>query len=277
MRRLTILLFICAVSFAYGQNEDKQFQVLVSKNAKVFGSELAPLAYVDDVTSIDIEQDGFVALVHKGGTTFELSESTFTFYLKAEKLKERSDRPPLEILYEDSAKADLTKTILVLHPKFDRSGLIQWRKDEPVEITWHMPDEPVIAYKISILDHNGKKIQDFGSKKNQFTLKPFNFGLEETLFMFQVSSSFAGETMMSKRYQISLVDAPAYPVKAADLVIKALDLELSPNVAIETWKEILGKENGRHYMTLFEKFVSRNGSKLNASEEDIKLLLSKDK
>ncbi|MEM6828885.1 MAG: hypothetical protein AAF551_00115 [Bacteroidota bacterium] len=271
------LLVLGVVFVSYSQKNDDQFQVLVAKNAKALGSELLPLDYVDDITSIEIDENGFVALVHRGGTTFELKETTFSFYLKPDKFKSRDTWPQLATLYEDSARTDQTNLIRVLHPHFDRSGLIKVRKGEPIDVYWHLVGQPVISYKVSISDHNGKKIQDFGSSDTNFVLKPFNYGLEEESFMLQVSSSIAGETITSKRYTINLEEAPSYPMKAADLVIKALDLELEPEAAIGVWKEIFGKENGKYYLHLFEKFVNRNRSMLLSTGEDLDLMISKNK
>ncbi len=278
VRYIVILLLGFGVGFlTYGQQDKLPFQVLVAENAKVLEAELTPLAYLDDVTSIEIGEDGFVALVHEAGSTFELKETTFSFYLKPEKLKNRDKRPPLKILYdEDSSRLDGLKNIVVVHPNFDRSGLLLWNKDEPIEIYWRV-SEPHISYKVSVSDHTGKKIQDFVSNTQKFVLKPFNYGLERDSFMFQVSSSMAGETTMSKRYHVDLKSVPAYPLKASDLVIKALDLESIPEEAMKVWKEIFGMGTGKHYLHLFEKFVSRNRSKLTSLEGEIDLMLSENK
>ncbi|MEQ9402486.1 MAG: hypothetical protein RIM99_02770 [Cyclobacteriaceae bacterium] len=277
MLRQAIALLLFIPQLVFSQTSDLPFQVLIAENATIFGNKVEPLTYVDDVTNIEVGENGFVALVHKGGTTFELKEKTFTFYLKKEKLKDQANRPDLTVLYEDSARVDDTKIIKVLHPVFDAAGTISWKSDEPFEMYWHLPDEPVISYKVTVSDHTGKKIQDFGTRNHSFILKPYDFGLEENLFIFQISSTFAGETIKSKRYNIELEEAPSYPIKASDLVLKALNLELSPVSALDAWKEVLGAENGKFYFGLFEKFIARNMVKLTDSAEDIELLLSQNK
>lgn len=277
----TIILFFL-YRFAFSQPADFPFQVLVAENAKVFEQNLAPLTFVDDVTSLKIADGGFVALVHKGGTTYELTEQIFTFYLKPEKLKNRAQRPPLSMLYSgDSASIDYGNTITMLHPKFDTSRLLQWQKNSPITIYWHPPakKESITAYKITIFDHTGRKIQDYATKHHKFELKPHHYGLQEASFIFQVTgNTFLGEdTIISKKYQIMLKDAPSYPIKASDLVIKALDIEPLPLLALEVWREIQDMENGGHYSHLFEKFIQRNKSTLISAGEDIERLPSQNK
>jgi hypothetical protein len=97
MLRQTILLLFLP-QLIYSQTNDLPFQVLVAKDATIYGEAVEPLTFVDDVTSIDIKQGGFLSLVHKGGTTYELNEKIFTFYLKPEVLKEGSNRPELSNL-----------------------------------------------------------------------------------------------------------------------------------------------------------------------------------
>ncbi|MEP5614379.1 MAG: hypothetical protein ABJP45_19160 [Cyclobacteriaceae bacterium] len=250
---------------------------MVAKDAFVFGKAAEPLTLIDDVTSIEVKPGGFLALVHKGGTTYERTEKVFTFYLKPEKLKELDRRPNIEILYEQKASSDSTDSIVVLHPQFNSGRTVLWPDSTPFEVFWHLPDEPVIAYKLTISDHSGKKIQDFGTKKHNFVLKPYNFGLNEREFIFQLSSTFAGETTRSEEYTIKLQDGPLYPQKAADLVLQAANLDLSPMSALEVWKQVLGMENGKFYFALFEKFIARNKALLTKSGEDVELLLSQNK
>lgn len=277
MLRIAIVLLL-SPSILFSQATDQHFQVLVSKNAKVFGSDLEPLSYVDDVTSINIADDGFVALVHKQGTTFELKEKTFTFYLKPDKSKQLDSPPELEILYKDLAITDPTEMIEVVYPLFDENGITKLAKGDEIELFWHMPDEPVINYKISVMDHNGKKIQDFGTKHHRFTLKPYNLGLAENELMFQISSTFAGNTVLSKKYHIELIEPKLKkPIKAADLILKALELELTPVYALEVWEQIQGMENGAEYSELYQKFLNRNKLILTKSGKDVELLLSQNK
>lgn len=277
MLRLTIFLLLFTPQLVFSQTDDPPFQVLVAEGATIFGKQVEPLIFVDDVTSIEIEEGGFLALVHKGGTTYELKEKVFTFYLKPEKLKDLWKRPELEVLYDSGKRADLSDMIEMIHPNFDSLGIVNLLENEPIELYWHLQDEPVVSYKLRISDHTGKKIQDFGTRKNVFVLKPYNFGLQENEFIVQLSSTLAGETNVSKKYYIRLQKAPKYPVKASDLVLKALNVEVSPAAALEVWKEVLGTENGKYYFKLFELFVSRNKEALSGSNEEVELLLSQNR
>ncbi len=277
MLRKTIVLLLFIPQLVYSQTSDLPFQILVAKDVFVFGKAAEPLTFVDDVTSLEVKPDGFLALVHKGGTTYEFKEKVFTFYLKPEELKEVDQWPKLDVLYQDTRLPDVVETISVLHPIFNQNRTVVWRDSTPFKIYWHLPDEPVLVYKLSIRDHKGQKIQDFGTKDHSFVLKPFNFGLTENEFTVQVSSTFAGEVSRSMEYSVRLKSAPTYPIKAADLVVKACNLELSPVSALEVWKEVLGMENGKYYFELFEKFINRNKVVLAESGEDIDQLLTQNK
>lgn len=275
--RLYLLLTIVASTLFAQKTNDLPFQVLIANNALIYGNQVEPLQMVDDVTSIEIGDEGFVCLVHKGGTTYEIEEKTFTFYLKHEQLKNRMDRPPLEILWMDSALSDQSTLITVLHPPFDRSGYLIWNENEPFKVYWHLKDEPVINYMISVSDKYGNKIQDFRTRHHEYELNPATFGLSDPLFTFQVSSTFGGETISSKNYSVGLKNAPLYESKASDYVLKALDLELSPLLALGAWQEVLGMPNGKEYFKLFEKFLIRNKTVLTAAGEDVQLLLSQNR
>lgn len=275
LRQLFSVLFLLPI-IVFSQG-DSLFQVLVANGASIYGSEVKPLQFIDDVTSIDVKEGGFLSLVHRGGTTYEHTEKIFTFYLKPEKLKDRSERPNLSVLYSDTTVLDQTKLITILHPPFDRTGYLVWNEYEPFEIFWHLYDEPVVVYKLTISDSEGNKIQDFRTKYHQYILKPANYGLKKPSFMVQLSSTLGGETITSKRYQISLTKAEVNEKKASDLVIKALDLELSPVLALETWKEVLAMPNGSFFKELFSLFLTRNGEFLTAAGEDVEQLLSQNK
>lgn len=277
MLRLTILLLLLIPQLGFAQTSTLPFQVLVAEGATISGGQVEPLIFVDDITSIELAEDGFVALTHIGGTTFELSKTTFTFYLKPEKFKELDERPELEILYETASREDNSESIVMLHPKFDSLGVVNCIIDKPIELFWHIQNEPVASYKLRVSDHTGKKIQDFGTSKNTFMLKPYDFGLEEDEFIIQLSSSLAGITNVSKKHYIKLMKMPEYPVKASDLVLKALNLEVSPLVALETWREVLGVANGKRYFKLFELFVTRNREALSGATEEVELLLSQNR
>lgn len=278
MRFLISLLILSTYLYLPAQNtSDLPFQVLVAKNASIYGKPVEPLQMVDDVTSIEVGEGGFLSLVHKGGTTFEHTEKIFTFYLKPEELKVRQDRPMLEQLYMDSTVLDPTKIITVLHPQFDRSGYLEWNENEPFELYWHLYDEPVLNYLLSVTDNAGPKIQDFRTRLHNYELKPTTFGLQDGAFTFRISSTFAGETVESKTYTVQLKPAPVYEKKASDLILKALDLELSPDLALPVWVEALSKPNGKHYFALFEKFLIRNKDLLTAAGQDVEQLLSQNK
>ncbi len=274
MLRKAIALLLFVPQLIYSQSSDLPFQILVAKDVFVFGKEAEPLTFIDDVTSLDVKPGGFLALVHKGGTTYELKEKIFTFYLKPEKIKDADQRTNLSVLYEDTRLPDVSDKIEILHPIFNGDRTISWPDSIPFEIFWHLPDEPVLVYKLSVRDHKGQKIQDFGTKEHSFLLKPYNFGLTENEFTVQVSSTFAGEVSRSTEYSVILKQAPPYPIKASDLILKACNLELSPVSALEVWKEILGMENGKYYFELFEKFINRNKAVLAESGEDIEQLLT---
>jgi len=275
--RFFICLLILSTTLRLSAQSDKPFQVLVAKDASVYGTLLEPLQYVDDVTSIEVNEGGFLSLVHKGGTTFEHTEKIFTFYLKPHELKNRKERPPLELLYMDSTVLDPTKIITVLSPPFDRTGYLEWNANEPFELYWHLYDEPVLNYVLSVSDSKGNKIQDFRTRLHKYTLKPTTYGLEDGMFMFKISSTFAGETVESKTYTVQLKEAPDYEKKATDLIIKALDLELSPDLALPVWQESLAMPNGVFYKSLFEKFLIRNREVLTATGQDVQQLLSQNK
>lgn len=275
--RFFISLLILSIALHLPAQEDKPFQVLVAKDANTYGIAVEPLQYVDDVTSIEVKEGGFLSLVHKGGTTFEHTEKIFTFYLKPEELKDRKERPPLELLYMDSTVLDPTKIITVLHPPFDRSGYLVWDESEPFELFWHLHDEPVLNYVLSVNNSDGGKIQDFRSRLHSYTLKPNTYGLSDGIFTFKISSTFAGETVESKTYTVQLKSAPDYKKKATDLILKALDLELSPDLALPVWQEALAMPNGKFYKPLFVKFLIRNSDVLTATGQDVQLLLSQNK
>ncbi|MEM7298876.1 MAG: hypothetical protein AAF391_11490 [Bacteroidota bacterium] len=273
-----VIATLVSINFLLAQqSSDLPFQVLVAKNATIHGEEVKALKYVDDVTSIEVGEGGFLSLVHAGGTTYEMRERIFTFYLKPEELKERKIRPPLELLYMDSVVLDQTKLITVLYPPFDRSGYLVWDENEPFNVFWHLHDEPIINYILSVSDGNGNKIQDFRTKRHEYELKPTTYGLQTPTFIFKLSSTFAGETIESKTYTIELKSAPPYEKKAADVVLKALDLELSPTLALKAWQEVLGLPNANEYSDLYEKFLKRNSSILTAAGEDVQQLLSQNK
>lgn len=277
--RSLISLLILSLSFCLSAQEssDLPFQVLVTKDASIYGTEVKPLQMIDDVTSIEIKEGGFLSLVHKGGTTYEYTEKIFTFYLKPEKLKDRQTRPWLNILYSDTTVLDPTKLITVLHPTFDRSGYLEWNENEPFEIFWHLHDEPVLTYKLKVSDGNGNKIQEFPTRLHKYLLKPTTYGLEDGTFSFQISSTFAGETIQSKTYTGKIVPGPKYDKKATDIVLKALDLELSPELALPVWQEALSMPNGPFYRELFQKFLIRNQAVLTAAGQDVQQLLSQNK
>lgn len=257
--------------------QDLPFQVLVAKGATIYGEEVKPMQYIDDVTSIEVKGDGFLSLVHKGGTTYEKKEKIFTFYLKPEKLKDRIERPNVNALYADSTKLNQTKLITMLHPPFDNTGYLIWNEEEPFEFFWYLHDEPVLVYVLTVSDGDGNKIQDFRTKYHQYILKPLTFGLGKPIFMVQLSSTFAGETISSKQYQVQLAKAPVYPKKASDIVIKAIDLEPSPVLALKSWREVMEMPNGKFFTELYELFLRRNRVILIAAGEDVEQLLLQNK
>ncbi|GAB4238379.1 MAG: hypothetical protein Tsb0034_13960 [Ekhidna sp.] len=274
--RFIAVLFLSNALYAQS-GEELPFQVLVAEGATVYGEAVQPLQFINDVTSIELESDGFLCLVHKGGTTFEINEKVFTFYLKPEPLKNRSERPDLSLLYQDSAVLDQTKLITVLHPPFDRSGYLVWNQNDPLKIYWHLHDEPVLNYIVSVSDGKGNKIQDFRTKLNEYELAPTTYGLAEPNFSFKLKSTFAGETIESKNYFVALKDETSSTVKASDQVLKARDLELNPTLALEAWQEVMTMPNARFYRSLFVKFLNRNSSTLTAAGVDVQQLLSQNK
>ncbi len=274
---LSLLILLVSLCLTAQETDDLPFQVLVAKDASVYGTPVKPLQMVDDVTAIEVKEGGFLSLVHKGGTTYEHTEKIFTFYLKPEVMKERKDRPRLDILYSDSTVLDPTKLITVLSPPFDRSGYLEWNENEPFELYWHLHDEPVVNYILSVSENGGNKIQDFRTRLHKYELKPSTYGLKEGSFTFKISSTFAGETIESKTYTVQLKSGPVYDKKATDLIIKALDLELSPALALPVWQEALSMRHGEFYKELFQKFLLRNQSILTASGQDVQQLLSQNK
>lgn len=278
MRVLISLLILSTYLQLPAQNtSDLPFQVLVAKDASVYGTPVEPLQMVDDVTSIEVKEGGFLSLVHKGGTTFEHTEKIFTFYLKSQELKERQDRPRLDLLYMDSTVLDPTKIITVLYPPFDRSGYLVWNENEPFELYWHLQDEPVLNYVLTVHDNAGPKIQDFRTRLHNYILKPTTYGLKDGAFNFKISSTFAGETIESKTYTVQLKSGPVYDKKASDLILKALEIELSPELALPIWQEALAMPNGKFFKPLFEKFLIRNKKVLIATGQDVQQLLSQNK
>ena len=274
MSNRIFLILVLLPNILLSQDKDLPFQVLVTNNATIYGVPVEPLQLVDDVTSIEVAADGFVALVHSGGTTYEMSEKVFTFYLKPEQLKDRKERPKLSVLYEDSTVLDQTKLITTLSPAFDRSGFLVWNKEEHMKVYWHLHDEPVLNYKISIFDKEGNKIQDYRTKHHEYVLKPSTYGLVDPFFSFRISSTFAGETIESKTYSVELQSAPTYEKKAADLVLQALDLELSPILALKVWQEVVGMPNGAQYSLLYQKFLMRNEMVLRSAGNNFDELLA---
>ncbi|MEO9483168.1 MAG: hypothetical protein ABJG47_06970 [Ekhidna sp.] len=278
MRNLLSLLFPLLIFHISAQEtSDLPFQALVTKGASVYGIPVMPLQFIDDVTSIEVAEGGFISLVHKGGSTYEHTEKIFTFYLKPQEFKERQERPRLELLYEDSLILDKSKLITVLHPPFDRSGYLVWNENEPFEVYWHLHDEPVLNYILTVSDGDENKIQDFRTRHHKYKLKPDTYGLADGIFNFKISSTFAGKTLESKTYSVQLEPGSIYEKKATDLIIQALDLELSPVFALQIWQEALQMENGVFYKELFQKFLIRNRSTLTAAGQDVQLLLSQNK
>ncbi|MEQ9468925.1 MAG: hypothetical protein RLN88_16065 [Ekhidna sp.] len=274
---LSLLILILSLNLPAQSTNDLPFQVLVAKDASVYGTPVEPLQMIDDVTSVEVKEGGFLSLVHKGGTTFEHTEKIFTFYLKPAELRNRKERPRLELLYMDSTVLDPTKIITVLSPPFDRSGYLEWNENEPFELYWHLYDEPVLSYVLAVSDGSGAKIQDFRTKHHQYLLKPTTYGLRDGLFSFKLSSTFADETIESKTYTVQLKAGPIYENKASDLILKALDLELSPELALPVWQEALAMPNGQFFKPLFEKFLIRNRSILTAAGQDVQQLLSQNR
>ena len=277
--RFLLGLLILSISFHLSAQEtnDLPFQVLVAKNASVYGTAVKPLQMIDDVTSIEVNEGGFLSLIHKGGTTYEHVEKIFTFYLKPEELKNRQERPKLAWLYSDTTVADPTKLITVIYPPFDRSGYLEWNENEHFELYWHLHDEPVLNYVLKVNYSDGKKIQDFPTRLHKYLLKPNTYGLPDGAFNFKIESTFAGETMSSKNYTVQLKPGPVYEKKATDLVLKALDLELSPELALPVWQEAIAMPNGQFYKELFGKFLIRNEAILSAAGKDVQQLLSQNK
>ncbi len=274
---LSLLILSISLHLSAQETSELPFQVLVAKDASVYGTPVKPLQMIDDVTSIEVSDGGFLSLIHKGGTTYEHTEKIFTFYLKPEELKNRQERAPLEMLYADSTVFDPTKLITVLSPSFDRSGYTEWNESEPFELYWHLHDEPVLNYVLKVTDSNGNKIQDFRTSKHKYVLKPNTYGLSNGAFNIQIESTFAGETISSKTYSVQLKPAPVYEKKATDLILKALDLELSPELALPVWQEALAMPNGGFYKELFGKFLVRNKTILSAAGQDVQQLLSQNR
>ncbi|WP_462253334.1 hypothetical protein [Ekhidna sp.] len=278
MRKLVCLLILSiAIPLSAQETSDLPFQVLVAKDASVYGTPVEPLQMVDDVTAIEVKEGGFLSLIHKGGTTYEHNEKIFTFYLKPEVMKDRKERPDLKVLYSDSTVLDPTKLITVLSPIFDRSGYLEWNENEPFELYWHLHDEPVVNYILAVSENGGGKIQDFRTRLHNYELKPSTYGLKEGSFIFKISSTFAGETIESKTYTVQLKSGPVYEKKATDLILKALDLELSPSLALPVWQEALSMKNGEFYKPLFQKFLIRNQGLLTDAGQDVQQLLSQNK
>lgn len=274
--RYLLSLLILSISYHIPAQETSElpFQVLVAKDATVYGDPVKPLQMVDDVTSIEVKEGGFLSLVHKGGTTYEHTEKIFTFYLKPQELKNRHTRPRLEVLYSDTTVMDPTKLITVISPIFDRSGFLEWNENEPFELYWHLHDEPVLNYVLQVNDNAGNKIQDFPTRLHKYLLKPTTYGLTDGAFSFKITSTFAGETLESKTYSVQLKPGPVYEKKASDVILKALDLELSPELALPVWQEALTMTNGNFYKELYQKFLLRNQELLTAAGQDVQQLLS---
>lgn len=278
MLSLYFLLIILISNTLFAQDKsDLPFQVLVAQNASIYGDEVKPLQMVDDVTSIEVGENGFLSLVHKGGTTYEFREKIFTFYLKPEKLKDQNSGPNLDVLYSDSASQEVSKLITPIFPSFDRSGYIVWNKEEPFKLYWHFQDQPMENYILSVSDNVGNKIQDFRISSNVYEFRPSTFGLADHIFTFKISSTLGDETFSSKTYTVALQSAPVYEKKAADYVLKAADLEVNPTLALQAWHEALAMPNGKEYVFLFEKFLRRNEEHLTAAGQDVAQLLSQNK
>ena len=82
MRLTVFVIAVTGVVWLSAQStSDLPFQVLTAQDAQIFGQTVEPLQFVDDVTSIEVADGGFVCLVHKGGTTYEYNEHIFTFSL----------------------------------------------------------------------------------------------------------------------------------------------------------------------------------------------------
>ena len=271
------VLFLIVIPLSVYCQEELPFQVLVANGASIYGDPVKDLQMVNDVTSIEIEDGGFVSLVHKDGTTYERTEKFFTFYLKPEELRKLNKRPQLDVLYMDSTVLDPTKVVTVLYPPFDRTGYLIWNENEPFEIYWHLKDEPVINYILSAKTNDGEKIQDFRTRLNSYKLRPETYGLKDGVLNLKISSTFAGETVASKTYTVAFKPGKTYPKKASDLVLKALFLELSPGLALPVWQEALVMPNGKFYKPLFEKFLIRNQKILAKAGEDVQQLLLQNK
>ena len=277
MRFNFVFLFHVASFLTVAQSaDDRPFQVLVSEGATIGDEQVEPLQFVDDVTSIDIAEGGFLSLVHKGGTTFEKREKIFTFYLKSDPLKNLEQRPDIGVLYEDSLQTSDERGISVLFPVFDRSGYIEWDENQPFDLFWHVPTGSMPSYIVTVNDNQGNKIQDFRTKLHKYLLEPSTYGLADGQFSFKIKSSFAGETLESKTYTVQLKSSKSSR-KAADHVLKALELEPNPALALPAWQQALQDENCDFYKALFVKFLNRNRKPLSTAGVDVDSLLLQNK
>ena len=175
MLRLTILFLLLIPQLVFSQTSDHPFQVLVAEGSTIFGKPVEPLMYVDDVTSIEVQENGFLSLVHKGGTTYELKEKVFTFYLKQEKLKDLSARPELEILYETTPRVDDSEMIVMLNPPFDSLRVVNWIEGEPIEIALAFTERTSSSLQAHCLGSQQQKDSRFWNKENQFPSEALQF------------------------------------------------------------------------------------------------------
>lgn len=275
---VSILLVLYFMSSLAQESNINPFQVLVAKNATAHGKPLQPLQKLDDITKIKIQEDGFVSLVHSGGTTFELTDDVYTFYLKSHPSRQRKQSPEIHLLYEEEKLISNTSNndIELLYPPLSASNQLVAEADVPLKIYWDL-DKAVLNYTITIFEGDNK-IQDFKTRNCEYELKPSTYGLTSNRMGFKITSDFYGEKYATPAYQVELIGASKnYEMKAADYVIKALNLESNPMVALSAWQEALEQPNGLEYVALYEKFLGRNSSELSGVQTTVEQLLSQNK
>lgn len=257
--RKTVFFYIVAFIplHVFAQGPDLPFQVIVADKASVYGRELRSFDFVDDVSTIKIEEGGYLSMVHQSGYTFELYETVFTFDLTP-KEHPLVEKPNLGVLDSVASQVRLGVELELTYPRVTSNNVLEWDSEDPVTVYWGTQQEIPGTFTVSIFDDQTEKIQDFKTKKSNYTLKPSTYGLQTPAMKFIVTHTLGDETIRSPLYTVNLISAAPKEKKVPDLLLRTIAYDYVAEVAYEIWQQILDSPQARHYRKFYENFLKRN-------------------
>lgn len=279
MRQITFALVVLlsfSVLFAQKEEESRVFTVLSSKGATIYGNKIHTLQVLDDVTKIQVQAEGFIALVDNNGTTYEFEEDIYTNDLTSHLAPSVKKIPDLSFITSQipQVKESGKDNFQILYPNFSDEGSLNSSGMSPITIYWEKQKEIFGSYTVSVLNKEGNKIQDFKTSRNEYKLSPDRYGELNGAFKFVTScKNFDGEKIATKTYSIELKETEAYEIKASDLVIKAICLEKIFDKSLKVWQELMAMPNGKHYADLYKSFLIRNKEKITQQGNDMATLM----